>query len=168
MKFTSAQANKLIKSLEDKKSFLLQRERNDSTYVLADDEDYEKPDYDFVESNKEIDELDKNILKLKHALNVFNTTTTLPLGITIDTALVEMSQINNKLNKLDVMRKAKDKVRMSGYNAGRRDVAEYTYLNYNPKDVQEVYEKAYNRLQEIQLALDKANQTEEFEVDINL
>lgn len=166
MKYTSASANKTIKSLEDKKQYLLQRENNNRSYVLADDEKPDIPDYDFNKYNLEIDEIDKKIRTLKHALNVFNTTTVLPLGITIDEALVEMAQLNNKLPRLDLMRKAKNKTRLSGYNASRRDIAEYEYLNYKPEDVEKIYEESLDRVQDIQLALDKINQTIEFEVDI--
>ena len=166
MKYTSAAANKLIKILEDKKRYLLQIESNNSTYVLAQDEKEDIPEYDFKVSNKEVDEIDTKIRTLKHALNVFNTTTVLPVGITIDEALVEMAQLNNKLYRLDNMRKAKDKTRLSGMTAGRRDVAEYQYLNYDPKDVDKIYEENYSRVQQIQLALDKVNQTVEFEVDV--
>lgn len=166
MKYTSAAANKLIKILEDKKQYLLQIESNNSTYVLAQDEKQDIPEYDFKQCNQEVDEIDLKIRTLKHALNVFNTTTVLPIGITIDEALVEMAQLNNKIYRLDNMRKAKNKNRLSGINAARRDIAEYEYLNYDPKDVDKIYEENYNRIQQIQLALDKVNQTVEFEVDV--
>jgi len=166
MKYTSASANKLVKLLEDKKMYLLQQERNDSTYILADDEKEEIPAYNFKETNDRIDEIDSKIRKLKHALNVFNSSTVLPVGITIDEALVEMAQLNNKLPRLDTMRNAKTKTRMSGYNAGRRDVAEYQYLNYDSKDVETIHERDLRRVQQLQLALDKVNQTVEFEVDV--
>ena len=166
MKYTSASANKQIKTLEDRKNYLLQREQNNSTYILAEDEKIEIPDYDFEECNREIDDIDAKIRTLKHALNVFNSVTVLPLGITIDQALVEMAQLNNKLPRLDMMRKAKSKRRLSGMNAGRRDVAEYEYLNYDPDQVETVYEANLQRVQQIQLALDKVNQTVEFDVDL--
>lgn len=166
MKFTSASANKLIRTLEDKKSYLLGQESNNSTYVLADGEKIEIPEYDFNETNRQIDEIDLKIRTLKHALNAFNTTTVLPIGITIDQALVEMAQLNNKLPRLDSLRRAKNKTRLSGGMAARRDVAEYQYLNYKTDDVEKVYEENLSRVQQIQLALDRVNQTEEFEVDI--
>ena len=166
MKFTSASANKLIRTLEDKKSYLLGQESNNSTYVLADGEKIEIPEYDFNQYNAQIDEIDLKIRTLKHALNVFNTTTVLPIGITIDQALVEMAQLNNKLPRLDSLRRAKNKTRLSGPMAARRDVAEYEYLNYRTDDVEKVYEKDLLRVQQIQLALDRVNQTQEFEVDI--
>ena len=50
--------------------------------------------------------------------------------------------------------------------AGRRDVAEYEYLNYDPNKAEKVYEANFERVQQIQLALDKVNQTVEFEVDL--
>ena len=166
MKYTSASANKLIRTLEDKKSFLLQQESNNSTYVQAQDEKADIPDYDFSDHNRQIDELDCKIRTLKHALNVFNTTTVLPLGITIDQALVEMAQLNNKLPRLDSLRRAKNKTRLSGSMTSRRDVAEFQYLNYKTEDVEKVYERDLKRVQQIQLALDKVNQTEEFEADV--
>ena len=166
MKYTSASANKLIRILEDRKSYLLGQESNDSTYILAEDEKEEIPAYDFSDTNRQVDELDEKIRTLRHALNVFNTTTILPIGISIDQALVEMAQLNQKLPRLDMMRKAKNKRRLSGMNAGRRDVAEYEYLNYDPKIVEEIYDRDLRRVQSIQLALDKVNQTVEFEVDI--
>lgn len=166
MKLTSAAANKMIRTLEDRKQYLLQREANDSTYVLAEDEKEDIPAYDFGEYNAQIDEIDGKIRILKHALNVFNTTTVLPIGITIDAALVEMAQLNNKLPRLDMMRKARNKTRLSGMSAARRDIAEYQYLNYDPEEVEKMYERDLSRVQAIQLSLDRVNQTEEFEVDI--
>ena len=166
MKYTSAEANKLIRRLEDKKNYLLQQEQNDSTYILAEDEHDEIPSYSFNDHNEAIDEIDRKIRGLKHALNIFNTTTILPLGITIDQALVEMAQLNNKLPRLDSMRRAKKKTRLTGGVASRRDIAEYRYLNYEPDEVQKVYEKDSRRVQQIQLALDRINQTVEFDCDI--
>ena len=156
MKLTSAAANKMIKTLEDRKQYLLQRESNDSTYVLAEDEKEDIPAYDFGEYNAQIDEIDGKIRILKHA----------PIGITIDAALVEMAQLNNKLPRLDMMRKARNKTRLSGMSAARRDIAEYQYLNYDPEEVEKMYERDLSRVQAIQLSLDRVNQTEEFEVDI--
>ncbi|MBQ1505315.1 MAG: hypothetical protein IIZ48_00935 [Erysipelotrichales bacterium] len=166
MIYTSASANKMIKILEDRKEYLLQQESNNSQYVLAEDERADIPEYSFVKTNAQVDEIDVKIRKLKHALNVFNSTTVLPIGITIDQALVEMAQLNRKLPRLDTMRRQKTKTRLTGYNAARRDVAEYQYLNYRPLDVDKVYEENLKRVQTIQLALDKINQTAEFEVDV--
>lgn len=166
MKYTSASANKMIRFLEDRKNYLLQQESNDSRYVLAEDEKAERPPYAFNDYNAQIDELDEKIRKLKHALNVFNTTTVLPVGISIDEALVEMAQLNKKLPRLDLMRKAKKKTRLSGAYSSRRDIAEYEYLNYEPKDVDAIYERDLNRVQTLQLALDKVNQTVEFDCEV--
>ena len=167
MLLTSASANKMIKFLEDQKNYLLSCETNERTYVLAVDEAKDIPDYDFNETNNKIDKIDFKIRTLKHALNSFNSTTLLSIGITIDEALVEMAQLNKKLPRLDRMRKATAKTRVMGYNSSRRDIAEYEYLNYNIKDVDKVYEDNMRRVQDIQLALDLVNQTVEFEVDIN-
>lgn len=131
MLLTSASANKIIKFLEDKKSYLLSCEINDRTYVLAADEAKDVPDYDFIETNSKIDDIDCKIRTLKHALNSFNSSTLLSIGITIDHALIEMVQLNKKLPRLDRMRKATARIRVMGYHSSWREIAEYEYLNYN-------------------------------------
>lgn len=167
MRCTSAAASKMIHTLEDKKAFLLQQEENNCTYFQAEGEKEEKPEYDFRKTCGQVGEIDSAVRLLKHALSVFHTTTKLSSGQTIDEALVEMAQLNRKLARLDVMRRRKAKERMHGMSAGRHDVAEYQILNYDPLEVQKEYEKDMARVQEIQLALDKVNQTVEFEVDLD-
>ena len=168
MVLTSASANKMIRLLEDQKQYLLDNEANDSKYVLADDEVKDIPDYDFDKYDSDIDELDYKIRIIKHALNMFNTNTLLSIGITIDQALVEMAQLSNKIQRLRAMRRAKNKERLLGVNAGRYNIAEYQYLNYNKQDVNETYRQAMIRIHKIQLALDLVNQTKEFTVDLDL
>ena len=177
MVLTSASANKMIRLLEDQKQYLLDNEANDSKYVLADDEVKDIPDYDFDKYDSDIDELDYKIRIIKHitrdsnikfSINMFNTNTLLSIGITIDQALVEMAQLSNKIQRLRAMRRAKNKERLLGVNAGRYNIAEYQYLNYNKQDVNETYRQAMIRIHKIQLALDLVNQTKEFTVDLDL
>ena len=168
MKLTSAAAAKAIKTLEDRKSFLLSTEVNDREYVQAEDEKADIPEYSFTDTNQEIDQIDLKIRTIKHALNVFNTTTVLASGQTIDESLVEMAQLNQKLPRLSMMRSKQRKRRLNGMETSRRDVAEFENLNYDPKEVEKVYEENMKRVQQIQLALDKVNQTVEFEVEVEL
>ena len=57
MKYTSAAASKLIRTLEDRKQYLLQKETNDSTYVLAEDE---KEDTKSENSSSDTDSSEKS------------------------------------------------------------------------------------------------------------
>lgn len=47
----------------------------------------------------------------------------------------------------------------------RQSVPEYQYINYDLNLIKQEYERVNRELMEIQIALDKYNQTFEFEVD---
>lgn len=166
-KLTSAIANKLLKYLEDEKTFIKNMEVQSDSYVLSDGEvETNKPDYDYEKVKKSIEEIDEKVLKIKHAINVFNASTILPnLNITIDVALIKMAQLNHQKAKLDSMRKKLPKVRVPSYT---KEVAEYIYLNYDIDLVKKDYKIISNQIMDIQLALDRCNQTLEFEVEIEV
>lgn len=163
---TSAGANKLIKSLEDKKDFLLSHEAGSSIYILAEGEKFEAPEYDYLATSKELEHINLSVRKIKHAINVFNTTTLLnPLGITIDEALVKMAQLNSRKAQLDIMRKRLPKERQSSPYT-RSNIIEYQYVNYDLSRVSEDYIQLCEQITDIQLALDTCNQTKTFEIDL--
>lgn len=163
---TSATANKLLKTYEEEKNYLLAMESSSSTYTLAEGEKELKPEYNYEATAKRLDELDSLTRKIKHGLNIFNTTTMLPdMGITVDEALVKMSQLNRKKVKLDVMRKRLPKARVSnGYC--RSNMIEYEYVNYDLDMVMQDYIKVSKEVMDIQLQLDVCNQTNLFQLDI--
>lgn len=162
---TSAMANKMIRSLTDEKEYYLSLENESSIYILAEGEEANPPSYDYEDTQMKIEAIDEQIRRIKHAVNVFNTTTViLEPGITIDEALVEMAQLTRKKDKLDVMRKnlPKCRVNQNGYRSS--GVIEYRYVNYDLDKVQEDYRKVCERIDTIQMALDTANQTKTFEI----
>ena len=71
MKYTSAQANKLLKKFNDEYDLLLAEEAESSTFLAAMGEDPEsvRPEYDYLETQKSLEELGNRIIKLKHAIN---------------------------------------------------------------------------------------------------
>ena len=86
--------------------------------------------------------------------------------MSVDTILIKMAQLNRRKNTLDQMRKALPKTRqMSGFRS-RSSAPEYQYLNYDLAQVKQDYEKVINTIMEMQLALDKYNQTVLFDVDM--
>ncbi len=168
-KMTSAYANKMIKSLEEDKAFWVNKEATSSTYVASINEEPVVPEYDYTEVAATIAELDEKIAIIKHALNVSNATAKVPVGdreMSIDTILIRMAQLNKRKAVLDQMRKQLPKAREEQAYMSRNAVPEYRYINYDLELVKREYEAVSNTIMEMQMALDKYNQTVQFEVEI--
>lgn len=168
-KMTSAYANKMIKSLEEDKAFWVNKEATSSTYVASINEEPVVPEYDYTEVAATIAELDEKIAIIKHALNVSNATAKVPVGekeMSIDTILIRMAQLNKRKAVLDQMRKQLPKAREEQTYVSRNVVPEYRYINYDLELVKKEYEAVSKTIMEMQMALDKYNQTVQFEVEI--
>lgn len=169
-KMTSAYANKLIKQLNEDKAFWVNKENNSQRYTAAIDEEPVIPEYDYAEVAATIEEIDQKICRIKHAINLANVTNQLQVGdsqMSVDTILVRMAQLNHRKNVLDYMRKQQPQTRISASLFGAKKVTpEYQYLNYDLDLVKQEYERISSIIMEMQIALDKYNQTFEFEVEI--
>ena len=169
-KMTSAYANKVLKKLNDDKDFYLNKEQEGQIYVAALDEEPVIPDYDYAEVSAKIAEIDGKIIKIKHAINVTNATSKIDVegvDMTIDSILVKMAQLNRRKLVLDKMRKRQAKAREnSGLYGARKTAPEYRYINYDLKAVNKDYERIDAEIAAMQIALDKFNQTFEFEVEV--
>ena len=94
MEYTSAEANKLLKKLNDVHQARLYEEEQCSTFLAAMGEEPEslRPEYDYAAAQEKLRELEEKIMTVKHALNLFNTTHTVPgFSMTIDRALVYLT-----------------------------------------------------------------------------
>lgn len=170
MKMTSAYANKVLRKLDDDKNYWRNKEQEGSFYVAALDEEPVIPEYNYSEVMAIIEEIDEKIVKIKHAVNLANLNNCLTVGdktMTVDQILVRMTQLNRRKITLDNMRKQQPKVRIGsvGYSV-RKTAPEYRYINYDLETVKADYERIDKEIAEMQIALDKYNQTFEFEVDI--
>lgn len=169
-KMTSAYANKMLKSLEENKAFWVNKEEASSTYVVANNEEPVVPEYDYVQVANTIAEIDEKIAVIKHALNVANATAKVVVGdseMSIDTILIRMAQLNKRKNILDVMRKRLPKARDEQRSyMSRNTVPEYRYINYDLDLIKEEYESVSKTIMEMQMALDRYNQTVQFEVNM--
>lgn len=167
---TSAYANKMLKSLEEDKAFWVNKEAASSTYVVALNEEPVVPEYDYAEVAATIAKLDEKIAIIKHALNVTNATASVQVGDTqmsIDTILIKMAQLNKRKYVLDGMRKQLPKSREEQHSyISRNSVPEYRYINYDLDLIKREYETVSETIMEMQMALDRYNQTVQFEVDI--
>ncbi|WP_287680212.1 hypothetical protein [Bacteroides sp.] len=167
---TSAYANKMLKSLEEDKAFWVNKEATSSTYVAAINEEPVVPEYDYTEVVATITSLDEKIAIIKHALNVTNSNEKVRVGdaeMSIDTILIKMAQLNKRKSVLDQMRKQLPKAREEQRSyMSRNTVPEYRYINYDLELIKKEYETVSKTIMEMQMALDKYNQTVQFEVDI--
>ena len=169
-KMTSAYANKMLKSLEEDKGYWVNKEYASSTYVVANNEEPVVPDYDYAQVASTIAALDEKIAIIKHALNVTNATAKVQVGgteMSIDTILIKMAQLNKRKSVLDQMRKhlPKEREEQRSYMS-RNSVPEYRYINYDLDLIKQEYERVSKTIMEMQMALDKYNQTVQFEVEI--
>ena len=167
---TSAYANKMLRSLEEDKAFWANKEATARTYVAAINEEPVVPEYDYAEVAATIAEIDEKIAIIKHALNVTNATARVQVGdaeMSIDTILIKMAQLNKRKAVLDVMRKQLPKARVEQHAyMSRNAVPEYKFINYDLELIKKEYESVSAKIMEMQMALDKYNQTVQFEVDI--
>ena len=169
-KMTSAYANKMLKSLEEDKAYWVNKEAASSTYVAAINEEPVVPEYDYAEVAATIAKIDDKIAVIKHALNVANANAKVQVGDTemsIDTILIKMAQLNRRKLVLDEMRKQLPKSREEQRSyMSRNAVPEYRYINYDLDLIRREYERVSETIMEMQMALDKYNQTVQFDVDI--
>lgn len=166
MKYTSAQANKLLKKLNDEYSALLDKEQRSRDFRAAMGEDIEsvRPAYDYAKTQARLEELEGTIRRLKHAINRFNTTQVVDgFGITIDEMLVYIPQLTKRKSKLLEMKSRLPKERVEEQYGRQSNIIDYTYTNYDLTAVEADYEKAADELSRAQLALDTVNQRDSFE-----
>lgn len=167
MKYTSAEANKLLRKLNDEKTSVMYREENGKEFLAAVGEDIEsvRPKYDFTETQNAIAGIETKIRKLKHAINVFNSTTIIPeFDMTIDEMLVYIPQLTAAKNKLARMKDKLPKVREQ--TRVNSSILDYRYLNYDVETVAAEYEKVTDTLSKAQNALDSVNMNQTLEVDL--
>ena len=157
MTYTSAQAAKLLRRLNDEYAAMLEREALSREFnaAVGENVDAVRPAYR---------ELEEKIRKLKHALNLFNATHVIPeFGITIDEMLVYIPQLTKRKSKLAEMKSKLPKYRVA--ELGRiSNIIDYTYLNYDLSEVEADYARVSDELANAQLALDAINNRDTLEL----
>lgn len=170
MKYTSAEAAKLLRKLNDEHNSLLLMEGQSREFLAALGEDPEsvRPAYDYAETQKKLEENEEKIRKVKHAINIFNSTHVISeFDMTIDEMLVYLPQLTQRAMKLNEMksRLPKTRERATAYNRNS-NVIDYRYANYDIAMAAADYEKVTDLLAKAQTALDVINNTETMEIDI--
>jgi len=166
MKMTSAEAGKLLKSMQSELNTLTFMETNSRQFVAAVGEDPEdnRPEYDYAAFQKDLAEREEKIRILKHAINKFNISTKVPgFDMTIDQMLVYIPQLSARKSKLDMMRSRLPKERRL---MGNSNIIDYDYANYDIKAAEADYQETAELLTRAQLALDAVNSTKLLSVEL--
>ncbi len=169
MKYTSSEANKLLRRLNEERAAVLAKEQKSSTFraALGEDSESVRPKYDYTAVQNTIEKLDQKIRIVKHAINQFNLTQTVPgFPMTVDQMLVYIPQLTEKKKKLTIMKGRLPKQRETEDRFGRASsVIDYLYVNYDIEAVETDYRTTVDELAKAQTALDTLNNTLLMEID---
>ena len=165
---TSAQANNLLKQLNEEFRSLLYRERQSRVFVAATTEDREeaRPEYDYAAVQAQLAAIEGKIRRVKHTINVFNITHVVEgFGMTVDQLLLCIQQLRDRKTRLDGMCDLLPKTRIEG-NV-RSNLIEYRYANYDPSAAKADFLAASDELARAQIALDTLNNSVTMEIDLD-
>lgn len=165
---TSAEAAKILAKLNDERDTMLAQESSLAYFLCASSEnpDDNRPDYDMAEYHQKILDLEDQIRRVKHAISLFNVSHKVEgFDLTIDETLVCIPQLNERRRSLRYMAQALPRERQTISNT---PVIDYRYANFDPLMAKAEYDELSDRISKLQLALDKVNQTEKFDIDIEL
>lgn len=171
MKYTSAQAAKLLRQLKEEHQRLLARESETQVFLAAVGEDPEslRPAYDYREVQEKLALLEKKIRRIRHAINIFNLNTVVE-GMTIDELLVYLPQLNERRQKLSVMAarlpRRRAEARLGGSYGAKSQIIDYEYANYDITAAEEEFRRVTEEIARLQTALDRANSTMEMEIEL--
>lgn len=103
MKYTSAEAAKLLRKLNEEHCNIRSEESLAKEFVAAVGENVEevRPAYNYAETQDRLNELESKIRIVKHTINAFNVRQEVPgTGMTIDQILIYIPQLTEKKHKL--------------------------------------------------------------------
>ena len=169
MQYTSAQAAKILRRLNEEHIALLNMEQQSKDFLASVGEDPEsvRPDYDYAATQAKLAELEQKIRRVKHAISVFNTTTLVPeFGMTVDQLLVYIPQLSQRKIKYADMMSKLPKARETGAAYTRGNIIDYRYANYDISAAEKDYSEAADTLGRAQTALDVVNNTLTMEIDL--
>ena len=169
MKYSSAEAAKLLRKLNEEVENLEDQEvkRREFNAALGEDVETVRPAYDYVVIGRKLKELQAKIRTVKHALNCFNSTTEVPgFDMTIDQLLVYIPQLSRRKQKLAMMSSClpKERAKVSGLGS---QIIDYRYANYDIEAAKADYQRVSDELAKAQTALDLVNTTMTMEIKID-
>lgn len=170
MKCTSSEAAKLLKQLNEDLQNLTAEENKCHVFNASVNENLDdvRPAYNYEYMQEKMQEIEKKIRTVKHAINVFNSRTIIPdFDMTIDQMLVYLPQLTARVRKFRGMSSRLPKERESTRSLlGNSNVIDYRYTNYDIDKAKQDYLEAMTTLSKAQTALDLINTTKKFEIDL--
>ncbi|MCL2813576.1 MAG: hypothetical protein FWD23_03150 [Oscillospiraceae bacterium] len=154
MKLCNAEVIKKIKDLEEQKQEILSDEQKNCTTTYQTETDMIDTGYDFEKTRTAVENLNKEIMRLKHALNISNSTVIVQeFGLTIGECLVYMAQLNNEKFVLEKLSRNRSKSRTTLYNG----TVEYTDTNYDVEVCKDKLNSIKETIRQLQLSIDRVN-----------
>ena len=169
MQYTSAQAAKILRRLNEERSALLNMELQSKDFLASVGEDPEtvRPAYDYADTQAKLAELEEKIRRVKHAINLFNISTVVPeFNMTVDQLLVYIPQLCQRKVKYSEMMSKLPKARETGPAYTRGNIIDYRYANYDIAAAEQDYSRVADTLGRAQTALDVVNNTLTMEIDL--
>ena len=156
MKMCNAEILKKIKLLEQNKDDILKEESRCHQVTYQDEKDRYDYGYSFSATREKVSDLDAEIRKLRHLLNISNATTIVPeFSMTLGECLVYLAQLNRELSVVSGMAK-KEPISSRSVFGG---AVEYSALNYDKAECQSKQVWLQNTIAELQIAIDRTNLT---------
>jgi hypothetical protein len=154
MKLCNSEIIKKVKDLDEQKYRILSEERNNCTSKYQKESDLIDLGYNFAVTRKNIEEINREIVKFKHALNVANATVNVPeFNITIGECIVYMAQLNSEKRVLEAMSQKSSKSRETTYGG----VIEYTITNYDIEECKQKLLEINDIVRKLQISIDRGN-----------
>ena len=144
MKYTSAEAAKLIKNLNEQRSTLATEIIKKSTFPAAMGEDPEtvRPEFNLTEALRTLDKLEERIRQV----------------------LIYIPQLSYRKDILGEMARRLPKERDMSPYLSSSPIVNYIYANYEIEDAKKELKEVSEKLTQVQLALDRVNSTVGFEI----
>lgn len=156
-KMCLAAAMKYLRELDDEKKTLLRKESEDCSYQVINGADTEVPEYNFMETQGQLEKIDETVCNIRHAINVANSTKIVKgTKLTVDQILVVMAQTNDRLGRLKTMANRAKKSQPQFVGALESQSVVYV-TNYDPEEVKRCYKQMREHLTNLQMALDLHN-----------
>lgn len=167
MFFSISNAQKLVKRLQTQQNRLEVLEKNASVYSYFEGETVTVPEYSFSKTMEQVEKIANVITEIKHLIRVENVKNTIPSGITVDEAIVQMAFLTKQKDKLERMvnRNKKTIDKTSAYSGGT--ATKYTAVNYSLEEVNQKYNEVCTRILRLQDEINQFNVMHQIKISMD-
>lgn len=154
MKVCHKEAMKLIKELENKKTYVLRNENKLNSVRYRDGEARPETGYDYAATRAEVKKIDEQIRHIKHELAKANCKVLVDdFKITLGEALIYLAQLNNEQSRLESLSDEKQ----SDTSITPNGIVIHEDCLYDVEVAARDAEKLTAEINKLQVAIDRAN-----------